>query len=101
MSLKIPTGKFSGFLMKTPSYLTDGVICSSLLPQHRGTHLLSRERVRLLVVALLAIEIIGFIFLVLGTHGWIVPLPKPTTTDFVSFYAAGHLANAGTPQLAY
>jgi hypothetical protein len=36
-----------------------------------------------------------------GTHGLIVPLSKPTSTDFVSFYAAGSLADAGTPQLAY
>jgi hypothetical protein len=39
--------------------------------------------------------------MVAGTHGLIVPLPKPTSTDFVSFYAAGSLAAAGTPQLAY
>jgi hypothetical protein len=36
-----------------------------------------------------------------GTHGLIVPLATPTSTDFVSFYAAGSLADAGTPQLAY
>ena len=40
-------------------------------------------------------------FFVAGTHGWIVPLDRPTTTDFASFYAAGTLADAGTPQLAY
>jgi hypothetical protein len=28
-------------------------------------------------------------------------LQKPTSTDFVSFYAAGTLANSGTPFLAY
>src|SRR5439155_25718548 len=33
--------------------------------------------------------------------GWIIPLPGPTPTDFVSFYAAGALADAGTPSLAY
>jgi alpha-1,2-mannosyltransferase len=42
-----------------------------------------------------------FIFLALGVSGLIVPLKKPTSTDFVSFYAAGSLANAGSPQLAY
>src|SRR5713101_520296 len=36
-----------------------------------------------------------------ATHGWSVPLERPTTTDFASFYAAGALANAGTPELAY
>jgi hypothetical protein len=50
---------------------------------------------------LLAIELAGFSFLVAGTHGWIVPLTEPTSTDFVSFYAAGSLADAGTPELAY
>jgi len=42
-----------------------------------------------------------FAVFVAGTHGWIVPLDRPTTTDFASFYAAGSLADAGTPQLAY
>src|SRR5436189_667643 len=51
--------------------------------------------------ALLAIEIAIFLILIAGTHGWIVPLEHATTTDFASFYAAGKLAIAGTPQLAY
>ncbi len=50
---------------------------------------------------LLVCEIALFIFLAAGTHGLIVPLDQPTSTDFVSFYAAGQLANAGTPALAY
>jgi hypothetical protein len=50
---------------------------------------------------LLVFEIAAFLFFVAGTHGWIVPLERPTTTDFVSFYAAGSLADAGTPALAY
>ena len=50
---------------------------------------------------LLAIEVACFLFLVAGTHGLIVPLDTPTSTDFVSFYAAGSLADAGTPELAY
>ena len=50
---------------------------------------------------LLAIEVAIFLFYVAGTHGLIVPLAKPTSTDFVSFYAAGSLANAGMPQFAY
>jgi hypothetical protein len=50
---------------------------------------------------LLAIELAGFSFLVAGTHGWIVPLTGPTSTDFISVYAAGSLADAGTPELAY
>ncbi len=42
-----------------------------------------------------------FLFLVAGTHGLIVPLAGPTSTDFVSFYAAGALADSGSPELAY
>jgi hypothetical protein len=41
---------------------------------------------------LLSIEVCGFLFLVAGTHGLIVPLSATTSTDFVSFYAAGSLA---------
>ena len=62
---------------------------------------LSRKRLHLYAVILLAAELAVFAFLVAGTHGWIVPLDKPNTTDFVSFYAAGSLADAGTPALAY
>ena len=50
---------------------------------------------------LLAIEVSCFLFLVAGTHGLIAPLSAPTSTDFVSFYAAGSLADAGTPELVY
>jgi hypothetical protein len=62
---------------------------------------LDRRRVRAGAAILLVLQLAGFLFIVAGTHGWIVPLAKPTTTDFVSFYAAGALANAGTPALAY
>jgi hypothetical protein len=58
-------------------------------------------RIRLYCSILLAVEIGVFLFMAAGTHGLIVPLPKPTSTDFVSFYAAGSLADAGTPELAY
>src|SRR5512142_133573 len=62
---------------------------------------LTRKRVGAGAAILLALQFAGFLFIVAGTHGWIVPLPRPTTTDFVSFYAAGTLANEGTPALAY
>src|SRR5579872_2982205 len=62
---------------------------------------LSRKRLRLYVTILLVCELAVFAFIVAGTHGWIVPLDKPNTTDFVSFYAAGRLADAGMPALAY
>src|SRR4029077_18881564 len=62
---------------------------------------LDRRRLRLCCAVLLALELAIFLVLIAGTHGWIVPLEHATTTDFASFYAAGKLAIAGTPQLAY
>ena len=70
-------------------------------PVRSPNGLLSWERIRIGCGILLVIEIAVFLFMAAGTHGLIVPLPKPTSTDFVSFYAAGSLANAGTPALAY
>ena len=71
---------------------------------------LSRERVLGYSAVCLAVEIAAFMFCVLVTHG-LISLPaydqaahhlaKPNTTDFVSFYAAGALADSGTPALAY
>ncbi len=63
--------------------------------------MLGRRRVLTLCSIFLALEIAGFGFIAAGTHGLIVPLAKPTSTDFVSFYAAGSLADAGKPELAY
>jgi alpha-1,2-mannosyltransferase len=60
-----------------------------------------RRHVRAGAIILLLVQLAAFLFIVAGTHGWIVPLTRPTTTDFVSFYAAGKLADAGTPALAY
>jgi alpha-1,2-mannosyltransferase len=62
---------------------------------------LHRNRVLAYCRVLLAVETAGFLFLVAGTHGLIVPLAGPTSTDFVSFYAAGALADSGKPELAY
>ena len=62
---------------------------------------LDRHRVLTYCRILLAVETVVFLFLVAGTHGLIAPLAGPTSTDFVSFYAAGALADSGTPELAY
>jgi alpha-1,2-mannosyltransferase len=69
--------------------------------QLRSGEWLNAERLRLYVTILLVLELAVFAFIIAGTHGWIVPLDGPNTTDFVSFYAAGKLADAGTPALAY
>jgi alpha-1,2-mannosyltransferase len=74
---------------------------TNLLAQLRSGAWLDRRRVRTGAAILLALQFAGFVFIVAGTHGWIVPLGGPTTTDFVSFYSAGALADAGTPALAY
>jgi hypothetical protein len=62
---------------------------------------LDQRRVVKLGGILLALEIVVFLFLIAGTHGWIMPLDRATTTDFASFYGAGSLTDAGTPFLAY
>jgi alpha-1,2-mannosyltransferase len=74
---------------------------ATVLAQLASGEWLGRERLRLCAAILLAVELAVFAFLIAGTHGWIVPLKTPTTTDFVSFYTAGSLADAGAPALAY
>jgi alpha-1,2-mannosyltransferase len=85
-------------LAKTNSVMT--AVAASLAPLRHGTWL-DRQRLRLAAAVLLAVELAVFAWLVAGTHGWIVPLATPTTTDFVSFYAAESLADGGAPALAY
>jgi alpha-1,2-mannosyltransferase len=62
---------------------------------------LQRDRILAWSAIFLACEVSMSCFLILWTHGVFVRIDPPTTTDFVSFYAAGKLALAGTPQLAY
>ncbi len=40
-------------------------------------------------------------FMIAGTHGWIVGGVRANTTDYVSFWAAGRLADQGRAALAY
>ncbi len=46
-------------------------------------------------------QLIALVFLVLAAYGLIVPLARPVTTDFASFYAAGRLAIGHDPALVY
>jgi alpha-1,2-mannosyltransferase len=62
---------------------------------------LNAGRVRAWASIFLAVECLAMLYLIAGTHGMIVPLDHPVSTDFASFYAAGTLAQAGTPALAY
>jgi alpha-1,2-mannosyltransferase len=76
-------------------------VLENIIAAPRDGEWFARRRVRGYALLLLVVELAAFGFLIAGTHGWIVPLAKPTTTDFVSFYTAGRLADAGTPALAY
>ena len=62
---------------------------------------LTPKRLQTFGLSLLTFEIVMFAFFVAGTHGLIVPLSGPVSTDFVSFYGAGTLANTGNAYLAY
>lgn len=62
---------------------------------------LHRERIIGWAGLLLVCELLAFGFLIAWTHGAFVTIDPPTTTDFVSFFAAGQLALAGAPALAY
>jgi len=72
-----------------------------VITQLRTGAWLDRERLAGYCLILFVLELLTFLFMVAGTHGLIVPLAHPTTTDFVSFYSAGVLANHGAPALAY
>ena len=67
----------------------------------RADGFISASRVRRWCVPMLATQLILFVICVLGTHGMLVTLRYPATSDFVSFYAAGTLANGPHPDLVY
>lgn len=72
-----------------------------LLVQMRLGAWLNPDCITKYATILFAFELAMFGFFVAGTHGLVVSLSGPATTDFVSFYGAGSLTNAGTPFLAY
>jgi hypothetical protein len=70
------------------------LVSNGSLPLWGPGSLLDCRRLLLCCKVLLALEILTALFLIAGTYGLIVPLTKPLTTDFVSFYAAGTLTDA-------
>ena len=58
---------------------------------------LTRERVRLVAVALLIASVAGFLFLVVTAHGEIDRQGRPLGTDFSNVYAAGTYVLEGNP----
>ncbi|HUN43747.1 MAG TPA: glycosyltransferase family 87 protein [Acetobacteraceae bacterium] len=72
-----------------------------LIAHLRSGDWLSPERVTAWATVLLVAECLITLFLALWQHGVFGPEPNPPPSDFVSFYAAGKLALAGTPARAY
>lgn len=72
-----------------------------LIDLARHADWLHRDRVVAWSLVLLVEEVLLLAFLVLWQHGQFTEISTPSSTDFVSFYAAGKLALAGTPALAY
>jgi alpha-1,2-mannosyltransferase len=62
---------------------------------------LTRERIRLIAVALLIASAAGFLFLVVTAHGAIDRQSRPLGTDFSNVYAAGTYVNEGNPQAPF
>jgi alpha-1,2-mannosyltransferase len=74
---------------------------SGLIPWLRDANWLTRERVAAWGIVLLVEELLLVLFAALWLRGVMVEVTAPSSTDFVSFYAAGKLTLAGTPALAY
>src|ERR1700722_15089493 len=72
-----------------------------LIDGARQSRWLTRERIIAGGQALLLSELTILVMLALWQHGVITAEVSNTSSDFVSFYAAGKLALAGTPALAY
>jgi alpha-1,2-mannosyltransferase len=62
---------------------------------------LTRERALAYLTIFAVTEMILFAFAVACDHGLVIKLDENSSTDFISFYAAGALTNAGMPWLVY
>jgi hypothetical protein len=67
----------------------------------RDPRWLTRERVRAYMVIILAVELIGLAIVAGRTYGLFLPIEPPTSLDYMSFQAAGTLADRGQPAAAY
>lgn len=67
----------------------------------RGGAFLTRDRVRLVAIAVLAASLAGVVFLLAGSAGPNDSYGRPLGTDFASFYAAGTLARDGLAAAAF
>ncbi len=62
---------------------------------------LTRERGRAWLALLAAGNVLGLIIAIGQAHGWLFPKTPHFSTEFMGFYAAGKIVNAGTPALNY
>jgi hypothetical protein len=76
-------------------------MCAHPLDPLRRADWLTRDRVIAWSGVLFGLELLVLVFLALWQHGVFVPVEHSPASDFASFYAAGKLALAGTPQFAY
>jgi alpha-1,2-mannosyltransferase len=67
----------------------------------RDARWLTRDRVIAWGIVLLIEEFLLVLFAALWLHGVFVEIKVPSSSDFVSFYAAGKLTLAGTPASVY
>ena len=95
-----PRGNRGGRTVRPAEKKTDNTM-HNVICRIRSGGWLTNERMAAYAWILLICELLGFAFFVAGTHGLIVPLPHPTSSDFVGYYAAGRLADAGHGWLAY
>jgi hypothetical protein len=83
------------------NWVMAALVAGAFVDWVRGAPVLARRRVLAWSGILLLLQSLGFVFLMAVSHGLIVPLVEPLSTDFVAFYAAGGLAATKTPEAAY
>jgi alpha-1,2-mannosyltransferase len=96
-----PHANISGRIGQHGTAAGGRMISGCLIDGVRRAGWLTRGRVFALGQALLLAEVTVLVLLALWQHGVLTNQPSATSSDFVSFYAAGKLALAGTPALAY
>jgi hypothetical protein len=100
MTAMKPFANMSRHTMRVPN--SGGrMIFGCLIDVARDARWLTRGRVIAAGQVLVLIELTSLVMLALWQHGVTSARVSLTSSDFVSFYAAGKLALAGTPALAY
>jgi alpha-1,2-mannosyltransferase len=84
-----------------PFIIAAFLILYAALGHFRHKDWLGRRRVLVMGAVLLAAEVLLFAFLTLLSYGLVGPKARPSSSDFMSFYAAGSLAAGHVPEAAY